>query len=263
MVKNNHKTTFFKKHHPHPHLAQTKRINTPNPPYSGHPENNRQIPSQRSPQINTAQKPGLTAIIAAIPLPGRNMTAKLTVLISGGGSNLAALLAACATEQLLARITRVIADRDCAGKQHALARDIPFHLIDRKLPDFAARLAEAVPADSDLIILAGFLSIFPSVLIDKHPGKIINLHPSLLPAYGGAGMYGLRVHEAVIAAGETESGCTVHYVDHGIDTGKIIAQTRTPVLADDDARSLQARIAPLEHQLLIRTVAQLLDGSTH
>ena len=100
--------------------------------------------------------------------------------------------------------------------------------------------------------------LIPAAIIDKHPGKIINLHPSLLPAYGGMGMYGLRVHEAVIAAGERESGCTVHYVDHGVDTGQIIAQTRIPVHPDDSAQSLQARLAPVEHQTLIRTVAQLI-----
>ena len=186
------------------------------------------------------------------------MTAKLTVLISGGGSNLAALLAACEQGDIPAQVVRVIADRDCAGKQHALSRDIPFTLIDRKLPDFAALLEAAIPPESDLIILAGFLSIFPAAIVDKFPKKIINLHPSLLPAYGGAGMYGMHVHRAVIAAGEQESGCSVHYVDHGIDTGAVIAQARVPVLPDDDAHSLQARIAPVEHQLLIRTVARLL-----
>lgn len=190
------------------------------------------------------------------------MTAKLTVLISGGGSNLAALLNACERGELNARITRVIADRDCSGKAHALTRDIPFHLIERKLPDFAERLADAVPKDTDLIILAGFLSLFPAAIVDKFPKKIINLHPSLLPAYGGVGMYGLHVHKAVIAAGEHESGCTVHYVDHGMDTGQIIAQARIPVLPDDDAATLQARLAPVEHETLVRTVAHLLNESS-
>lgn len=188
------------------------------------------------------------------------MTPTITVLISGGGSNLAALLAACESGDIRARIIRVIADRDCSGKMHALSRDIPFTLIDRKLPDFAARLSDAVP-DCDLIVLAGFLSLFPPALVEKFPNKVINLHPSLLPAYGGAGMYGRHVHEAVIAAGDKISGCSVHYVDCGIDTGKVIAQMRVPVLPEDDAAALQARIAPFEHQLLIRTVAHLLDGS--
>ncbi|MDO4777917.1 MAG: phosphoribosylglycinamide formyltransferase [Cardiobacteriaceae bacterium] len=192
------------------------------------------------------------------------MTAQLTVLISGGGSNLAALLAACDSGELPARVVRVIADRDCAGKQHALSRDIPFTLIDRKLPRdaFARALHDAIPQDSDLVVLAGFLSICPPQVVDAFPRKIINLHPSLLPAYGGAGMYGLHVHAAVIAAGETESGCTVHYVDQGIDTGSIIAQARVPVLPEDDAHNLQRRIAPEEHRLLVHTVARLLGDAT-
>lgn len=192
------------------------------------------------------------------------MPAQLTVLISGGGSNLAALIEACEQGVLPARVVRVIADRDCAGKQHALSRDIPFTLVDRKLPRelFASALRQAIPADSDLVILAGFLSICPPQVVDAFPRKIINLHPSLLPAYGGAGMYGLRVHQAVISAGDAESGCSVHYVDHGIDTGHIIAQARVPVLPDDDAASLQRRIAPEEHRLLVHTVARLLGDAT-
>lgn len=192
------------------------------------------------------------------------MPAQLTVLISGGGSNLAALIEACEQGVLPARVVRVIADRDCAGKQHALSRDIPFTLVDRQLPRelFASALRQAIPANSDLVILAGFLSICPPQVVDAFPRKIINLHPSLLPAYGGAGMYGLRVHQAVIAAGEAESGCSVHYVDHGIDTGHIIAQARVPVLPDDDAASLQRRIAPEEHRLLVHTVARLLGDAT-
>lgn len=193
------------------------------------------------------------------------MTAPLTVLISGGGSNLAALIAACERGELPAHVVRVIADRDCPGKQHALSRDIPFTLIDRKLPrdTFARALHDAIPAESALVVLAGFLSICPPQVVDAFPRKIINLHPSLLPAYGGAGMYGLRVHQAVIAAGESESGCTIHYVDQGIDTGAIIAQTRVPVLPGDDARALQARIAPEEHRLLVHTVARLLGDAHH
>lgn len=192
------------------------------------------------------------------------MPAQLTVLISGGGSNLAALIEACEQGVLPARVVRVIADRDCAGKQHALSRDIPFTLVDRQLPRelFASALRQAIPANSDLVILAGFLSICPPQVVDAFPRKIINLHPSLLPDYGGAGMYGLRVHQAVIAAGEAESGCSVHYVDHGIDTGHIIAQARVPVLPDDDAASLQRRIAPEEHRLLVHTVARLLGDAT-
>ena len=122
-----------------------------------------------------------------------------------------------------------------------------------------AAIIQAIGPHSDLVVLAGFLSIMPESIIAKFPRKIINLHPSLLPKFGGAGMYGMHVHRAVIAAGETESGCSVHYVDTGIDTGEIIAQSRCPVLPDDSPESLQARIAPLEHELLVSAINSVLN----
>ncbi|MDO4644140.1 MAG: phosphoribosylglycinamide formyltransferase [Cardiobacteriaceae bacterium] len=183
----------------------------------------------------------------------------LTVLISGSGSNLKALIGACAQGIIPAHILAVIADRDCAGQQHALAANLPFTIVDRKQPHFTEALLTAIPRESDLIILAGFLSILPPELITKYPRQIINLHPSLLPKFGGAGMYGLRVHQAALQAGEKESGCTVHYVDSGIDSGEIIAQSRVPVFPDDTAKSLQARVQAEEHPLLINTVARLLQ----
>lgn len=189
---------------------------------------------------------------------------KIIVLISGGGSNLAALIQAIAKAQIPnAEIIKVIADRDCAGKHHAFATDIPFCMIDRKLDSatFTQALNTEIPDDCNLIVLAGFLSIVPPSLIERFPHKIINLHPSLLPKFGGAGMYGMHVHRAVIAAGEAESGCSVHYVDSGIDTGEIIAQKRIAILPDESAESLQKRLAPLEHELLVETVAALMQKS--
>ena len=157
----------------------------------------------------------------------------LVVLISGSGSNLKALLDAVARGEIRAQVKAVIADRDCAGRQHAEAAGVPFVLLNRKAADFAAALDAAVP-DCDLVV----------------------------PKFGGAGMYGLRVHQAVLAAGERESGCSVHWVDTGIDSGAVIAQARVPVLADDTPQTLQARIAPEEHRLLVATVARLLDGDS-
>lgn len=186
--------------------------------------------------------------------------ATLTVLISGSGSNLAAIINAIAHKRLNARIERVIADRDCAGKQHAFSADIPFTLIDRHLPpnEFAEALNHAISEQTNLIVLAGFLSIIPERLIARFPKKIINLHPSLLPKYGGMGMYGKKVHQAVIKAKEQESGCTIHYVDQGIDTGEIIAQARVPVYLQDTPETLQQRIQKQEHELLIHTLTTLL-----
>lgn len=185
----------------------------------------------------------------------------LVVLISGSGSNLKALLDAVARGEIRAQVKAVIADRDCAGRQHAEAAGVPFVLLNRKTADFAAALDAAVP-DCDLVVLAGFLSIIPPALVARFPHRMVNLHPSLLPKFGGAGMYGLRVHQAVLAAGERESGCSVHWVDTGIDSGAVIAQAQVPVLADDTPQTLQTRIAPEEHRLLVTTVARLLDGDS-
>lgn len=187
-------------------------------------------------------------------------TAKLSILISGGGSNLAAIISAIAANTLNANIERVIADRDCSGKQHAFNAAIPFTLIERHLSQarFALALEKSLNPDTDLIVLAGFLSIIPATIIDKYPKKIINLHPSLLPKYGGMGMYGMKVHQAVLAAGDSVSGCSVHYVDNGVDTGEVINQARVPVLANDSPQTLQQRIQAQEHPLLVNTIAKLI-----
>ena len=101
------------------------------------------------------------------------------------------------------------------------------------------------------IVLAGYLSVLTGTIIDEYRNRIINLHPALLPKFGGVGMWGHNVHEAVLAAGEKESGCTVHYVDGGCDTGKIIVQKKVPVMPDDTVDTLYARIAPKEHEAIV------------
>ncbi|MDE6211528.1 MAG: phosphoribosylglycinamide formyltransferase [Clostridia bacterium] len=109
----------------------------------------------------------------------------------------------------------------------------------------------------DLIVLAGYLAIVTPVLVDEYEGRIINIHPSLIPKHCGKGMYGLNVHRSVIASGDKVSGCTVHYVDYGADTGAIIAQEQVEVKDDDTPESLQARILEVEHILLPSVVAKL------
>ena len=111
--------------------------------------------------------------------------------------------------------------------------------------------------DVDLIVLAGYLAIVTPVLVDEYEGRIINIHPSLIPKHCGKGMYGLNVHKSVIESGDEVSGCTVHFVDYGADTGKIIAQEQVPVLVGDTHESLQARILEVEHVLLPNVVAKL------
>lgn len=114
----------------------------------------------------------------------------------------------------------------------------------------------------DLIVLAGYLGILTAPLYEKYAGRIINIHPALLPKFGGRGMYGLNVHKAVIAAGEKKSGATVHYVTDGVDSGEIIMQRSLDVLPDDTAESLQQRILnEIEHPLLVDAVAEICKES--
>lgn len=110
---------------------------------------------------------------------------------------------------------------------------------------------------ADIIVLAGYLSVLKGKIFEAYSGKIINLHPALLPKFGGVGMWGHNVHEAVLAAGEKESGCTVHFVDDGCDTGKIILQKKVPVMPDDTPDSLYNRIAPKEHAALLEGLLTL------
>ena len=102
----------------------------------------------------------------------------------------------------------------------------------------------------DLVVLAGYLKLVPAEVIDRYRGRILNVHPALLPAFGGKGMYGHRVHEAVLASGARESGATVHLVDEVYDRGAILAQARVPVLPGDDPETLAARVLEVEHRLL-------------
>lgn len=187
--------------------------------------------------------------------------AKIVVLVSGGGSNLQAIIDAVAAGQINATIAAVIADRECFGLTRARNNNIPAYLVDRKIhkAGLSVAVAEYIPKDCSLIVLAGFLSILSDDFINRYSGKIINIHPSLLPRHGGAGMWGLNVHKAVLAAGDKASGCTVHYVTSEIDGGAVIAQTVVAVLVDDTPEQLQARVLSEEHQLLVSVVKQLIS----
>lgn len=183
---------------------------------------------------------------------------KITVLLSGSGTNFQAILDTIDEGQLEhVEVIKVIADRECEGINRAIDNNIEYAVISRRRKDFSEALEIEIPVDTDLIVLAGFLSILPETIIDQFPKKIINIHPGLLPKFGGKGMYGIRVHRAVIEAGEKESGCTVHFVDKGIDTGDIILQTKVPVFRDDTAEILQKRVLKEEHKLLPRVLQQL------
>ena len=191
---------------------------------------------------------------------------RIAVLVSGGGSNLQAILDAIDRGEINGEVVQILCS---AKKAYALERarkyQIPAVVVHRKdYPDMEAcneaRFQAVLAAEPDLIVLAGYLGIVPPQMVKRFRGRIINIHPALLPAYGGRGMFGHHVHEAVVAAGETTSGCTVHFVDEGTDTGPIIFQQAVPVLPGDTADTLAERILPYEHQLLPKAVALFCRG---
>jgi formyltetrahydrofolate-dependent phosphoribosylglycinamide formyltransferase len=174
---------------------------------------------------------------------------RIAVAISGRGSNLEALLRSLASDAPAA-IVLVLSDRSsAAGLELARRRDIPAEVL-RDPADGAAWLRLLRQHDTDLLVLAGYLRLVPAPVISAFKGRIINVHPALLPAFGGKGMYGHRVHEAVLASGARESGATVHLVDEVYDHGEILAQVRVPVLPDDTPQRLAARVLEVEHRLL-------------
>lgn len=188
---------------------------------------------------------------------------KLVVLVSGGGTNLQAIIDGVNQKVIDAELIAVIADRECFGLERARLAHIPAHLVDRKLyrPELSQKISELIPDDCDLIVLAGFLSILNQQFIQRFEGKIINIHPSLLPKHGGAGMWGLKVHQAAIDAGDTESGCSIHFVSEEVDGGAIIAQAKVAIDVDDTAESLQSKVLAFEHKLLVSVIQRLLTKS--
>lgn len=179
---------------------------------------------------------------------------RVAVLASGGGTNLQALLDALGTGDV-ARVTRVVSDRESAGALDRAREAGAFATVLEDHSDSAAVLSAV--GDADLVVLAGYLKLVPSAVVRRYRWRMVNVHPSLLPAFGGPGMYGKRVHAAVLASGAQESGATVHYVDELYDRGRIIAQSRVPVLPDDTAETLAARVLVAEHALLPRVVLEL------
>lgn len=188
--------------------------------------------------------------------------ARVAVLASGGGSNLGALLdhADRLGDARAFDVVLVGSDRAAAGAlTRAAARAIPTAQL--VVPgDADALLAQLDGARCDILVLAGYLKHVPEAVTRAYVGRIVNVHPSLLPAFGGPGMYGARVHRAVLDAGARVSGATVHLVDEAYDRGPIIAQWPVPVLAGDTPESLAARVLRVEHALLPRAVEGLATG---
>jgi len=190
----------------------------------------------------------------------------LGVLISGNGSNLQALIDAIDSKYLTARIGVVVSNRVGAyGLVRANQNNIPIKVLLKNEFDTEdeydfALIRTLKEYQIDLVVLAGFLSILSSQVVNAIKGRIINVHPSLIPAFCGKGYYGEKVHKAVIDYGVKLSGATVHFVDEGTDTGPIIFQEAVNVEEHDDAVSLSRKILTLEHRLLVESVKMIVQG---
>jgi len=177
------------------------------------------------------------------------MPMRVAVAVSGRGTNLEALLRALGPEAP-ARVVLVLSNRaDAPALERASGRGIATVTL-RAHADGSEWLSTLERHGVELLVLAGYVKLVPAEVIARYRGRILNVHPALLPAFGGQGMYGRRVHEAVLASGARESGATVHLVDEVYDRGAILGQARVPVLPGDDPESLAARVLEAEHRLL-------------
>ena len=214
---------------------------------------------------------------------------KIAVLVSGGGTNLQALMDAEKQWRLEGKALPytvalvVSSSKNAYALERATTAGVPSTVVS-PYTTLGPEKAKTASRDEkrfavsngvlelcrqhqiEAIVLAGFLTVLGGDIIQEYKGRIINLHPALLPKFGGEGMWGHHVHEAVLAAGETESGCTIHLVDSGCDTGEILLQKKVPVLPGDTPESLYARIAPQEHVAMVEGVellAQRLRSSAN
>jgi len=187
-------------------------------------------------------------------------------LASHGGSNMQAIIDACKSGKLQATPAVVISNNSDSGAiARAETEGIPYYYLSGKTHPEPEELDRAILEtflrhSVDIIVLAGYMKKLGPKTLSRFRGRILNIHPALLPKYGGKGMYGIRVHEAVIAAGEKESGVSIHFVDENYDTGPIIAQTRVPVLPDDTPETLAARVLVQEHILYPATLQRIVTG---
>ena len=188
--------------------------------------------------------------------------ARISVLASGGGSNLQALIDHFAGPAANAGvITFVASERAEAGAlDRARAAGIATGVLDAP-NDSDAILSLLHTAKTDVLVLAGYLKLVPAPVVRAFRGRILNVHPALLPSFGGPGMYGMRIHHAVLDHGAALTGVTVHFVDEHFDRGPIIAQWPVPVLPGDDATVLAARVLRTEHRLLPLCVAAVASGA--
>jgi len=192
---------------------------------------------------------------------------RLGFLASHGGSNMRAIIAGCRDGRLGAESALIISNnRQSGALQWAAAESLPFAHISARTHADAAELDQAIAdalgaAGVNLVVLAGYMKMLGPATLNRYHARILNIHPALLPKHGGRGMYGRRVHEAVLAAGERVTGVTVHLVDEHYDHGPILAQQEVPVAAGDDAESLAKRVLAVEHDFYWRTIERIRSGA--
>lgn len=190
----------------------------------------------------------------------------IAVFASHGGSDLQAIIDGCKNELVNAKVTVVISNNsDSLALKRAKNEDIPSYHLSVKKYGNEEKLAKEIlkvlsEYDVDIIFLAGYMRMLHASIIEKFQNRIFNIHPALLPKYGGKGMYGMNVHNAVIAGHETETGVTVHRVNSEYDSGEIVAQTKVPVKADDTAETLAARVLEREHTFLVEVISDIISG---
>jgi phosphoribosylglycinamide formyltransferase-1 len=186
---------------------------------------------------------------------------KIAVFASHGGSDLQAIIDGCKAGKINARVCVVISNNGGSmALQRAKNENIPaLHISEKKFLNCEEEIFNALAYhNADIIFLAGYMKKIPDAVLEKFENKIFNIHPSLLPKFGGKGMYGINVHKAVIDAGENETGITIHRVTAEYDAGDILAQKKVPVLAGDTPEILAARVLEQEHIFLVEFLSKIL-----
>ena len=188
---------------------------------------------------------------------------KIAVLVSGGGTDLQSIIDAVENKHLNVKIEMVIGSRDnIYALERAEKHNIKTFVVSRREygEKSSDKILELTKGKVDLIVLAGFLAILDGEILKEFDNRIINIHPSLIPSFCGPGMYGLKVHEAVIKSGVRFSGCTVHFVNSEVDGGAILLQEVVPVYFEDDAETLQKRILEKEHEILPEAIKLISEN---
>ncbi len=190
----------------------------------------------------------------------------IAVFASHGGTDMQAIVDGCKQGKINAEVKVLICNNpDAYVVQRAIKEEIPHYIVNAKTSGGEEGVSDKILSlmqeyEIDMIFLAGYMRKMPIAVLEKYDNRIFNIHPALLPKYGGKGMYGIHVHEAVIAAGEKESGVTIHRVNAQYDSGEIVRQATVPVMEGDTPDTLAARVLEREHAFLVEVISDIADG---